>query len=435
MAETRKRVVILGGGFGGVECAKALRDAPVDVVVIDRQNHHLFQPLLYQVATAGLASTNIAWPIRAILNGEKRCRVLMAQVEDVDMRSREVIHTLGRTPFDILVLATGMTHSWFGHDEWAEHALGLKTLDEAQRIRSRVLGSFEEAEAVSDEEERARLLTIVVIGGGPTGVEMAGSLAELAHRALARDFRNIDPTKAQIVLIEAEPRLLSGYPEDLSAVAQKSLEQMGVRVMTGTRVQGLDAHGVTTHDATIPSKTVVWAAGVRATPVATWAGVEPAKGGRIEVDDWCRVPGLEGVFAIGDVTSMKQDGKYLPGVAQVAMQQGTFVGKVIRAQLEDKPLPKPFRYKDRGSMATIGRSSAVAVVWGRHFSGFIAWVMWLFVHLVFLFSFRNRVQVFMQWVAAYVNYSRGARVILRPENMPTDVGVGPSNRPEHASRA
>lgn len=410
---TKPRVVIIGGGFAGLECAKSLADAPVEIVLIDRQNHHLFQPLLYQVATAGLAAPNIAWPIRSILRKQSNVQVLMAEVDGINWAERRVLHDQGATSFDWLVLATGMTHGWFGHDEWSRYAVGLKSLEDAQQIRSRLLTCFEEAEAATDENAKRMLLTSVVIGGGPTGVEMAGSMAELANRTLVEDFRRIDPRSARVVLIEAGPRLLNGFPEDLGEEARQRLEAMGVRVLTGTRVQDIRQNVVLTEEGPFHAGTIVWAAGVHGTPAAEWLGLEPDRLGRIQVDGRCRVIGRPGAFAIGDIARVVEIEPPLPGVAQVALQQGDYVADVIRAEALGRTPPEPFRYHDKGSMATIGRSAAVAVIGKRKFKGFIAWALWLFVHLISLFSFRNRAMVFMQWVIAYVNYSRGARLILR----------------------
>ncbi|MBS1709894.1 MAG: NAD(P)/FAD-dependent oxidoreductase [Armatimonadetes bacterium] len=399
-----RRVVVLGGGFGGLKCAQALARADVEVTVIDKANHHLFQPLLYQVATAGLSPANIAWPIRNILRHQDNVTVLMAEVTGIDTAGKLVRHSEGETPYDTLVVATGSRNAYFGHADWTEHTLGLKDIDDALAMRNSVLRAFEEAEAQPDAQARLPYLTFVVIGGGPTGVEMAGALAELAKRAMASDFRHIDPTHARVVLIEAGDRLLSTFPEDLSAKAAASLRGLGVELRLGKRVQKIGDGYVCLADDQIFTKNVVWAAGMEATPAAIWLGVTPGHGGRVVVDDHLRVVGLEDVYAVGDVAEVQ--GQELPGVAQVAMQGGRYVaGQIVT------PTDEPFVYRDLGTMATIGRKAAVAVIGRAKLSGFVAWTSWLSLHLVMLAVFRNRVIVFFQWIAAYLTYQPAARLI------------------------
>ncbi|MBX3111530.1 MAG: NAD(P)/FAD-dependent oxidoreductase [Fimbriimonadaceae bacterium] len=399
-----KKVVILGAGFGGMKCAQALARADVRVTVIDKTNHHLFQPLLYQVATAGLSAANIAWPVRSILRRQANASVLMAEVLSVDTDAKVVHHSEGETPYDVLVVATGSRNAYFGHDDWAAHTLGLKDVDDALALRNSVLRSFEEAEAKPDGDARLPYLTFVIIGGGPTGVEMAGSLAELAKRAMAGDFRRIDTTRARVVLVEGGDRVLPTFPPDLSAKAEQSLRHLGVEVRLGKRVVAIGDGYVCLPDDQIFSRNIVWAAGMAATPAAVWLGVSPGRGGRVVVDDHLRVVGLDGVYAIGDVAEVR-DGD-LPGVAQVAMQGGRHVaGEIVHGA------GKPFVYRDMGTMATIGRKAAVAVIGGAKLSGAVAWAAWLTLHLAMLAVFRDRLIVFLQWVAAYFTFQPAARLI------------------------
>lgn len=403
-----ERTVVIGGGFGGLACARRLAKNGKDVLVIDKQNHFLFQPLLYQVATAGLSPANIAWPIRSLLARYPNCSVLLAEVAGIDVERKVITHSEGETRYDNLVIATGATHGYFGHDEWERHASGLKTLQDATFLRSRILTAFEEAEASDNEEDRKSWMTIAIVGGGPTGVEMAGSLAELTRRTLAKEFRNIDPTKARIVLIEAR-RVLGEFPATLSDAAVESLIGRGVEVLIGQAVTGVVDNGLQLGDQFLASRTIVWAAGVKASPAAKWLGVDADRAGRILVDDHCRVSGRESVYAIGDVISFPtSNGQPLPGTCPAAMQQGDYVARLLL-----KHETRAFVYKDKGILATIGRSSAVAKLGKLEFSGFPAWALWSGLHLWTLLSGQSRVLVFLQWISAYFSYSRGARLITR----------------------
>jgi len=396
----RTKVVVVGGGFGGIAVAKQLRNAAFDLTIIDRQNHHLFQPLLYQVGTAGLSPANIAWPIRSIFRKQKNVRV----VESIDVVGKVVHYNGGEEPYDVLVVATGMTHGWFGNSDWAEYAIGLKELSEATEIRNRILEEFERAETDGTEK-----ISLVVIGGGPTGVEMAGSIAELARRILPDDFRSFDPEKTEIFLIEAGSRLLSGFHEELGARALSDLRKMGVTVLFGQPVTKIDADGLEMGDRRIDSRVVVWAAGVSGTPVGKWLNAPIDRQGRVLVDGHCQVPFMPDVYVIGDVAAFKaDDGTMLPGVASVAIQQGEFVGRRILGTDGGT-----FVYHDPGSMATIGRSKAVVERGNLRLTGLMAWLAWLFVHLIKLMGSRNRVMVFIQWVYSYLSYQRGARLIFR----------------------
>jgi len=420
-----KRVVIVGAGFGGLECAKALgRDKELEVIVIDRTNHHLFQPLLYQVATAGLAAPDIAAPVRSILSGHKNTRVLLGEVTDLDLEAK-VLRTNG-TPaelsYDWLVLGLGAKTSYFGHDEWEAFAPGLKTLDDAVEIRTRILLAFEKAETITDPEQRERLLTFVVIGGGPTGVELAGSIAELARKVLDDDFRTIRPEETRVVLIEAGPEILGSFGHELAASAKEQLEEIGVTVRTGSPVKTIDEGAVLLNDGTrFRAETVLWAAGVRATRLAAKVGSEHDRSGRVMVRPDCSVPGHPTVFCIGDMAhypavDAKGVSSPLPGVSPVAMQQGRYVAKLIQAEHAlteaQRRERKPFEYFDKGSMATIGRSRAIAKAGRIEMRGFVAWLAWLFVHLIFLVGFKNQVTVLINWVWQYVAFKRGARVIM-----------------------
>jgi NADH dehydrogenase len=409
-------VVIVGGGFGGLFAVRALARMPVQVTVIDRRNHHLFQPLLYQVATAGLNPSDIAYPIRSILRKQANTRVLLAAVTAVDVADRTVVLDDGeRLSYDHLILATGATHAYFGHDEWAAHAPGLKTIEDALDIRRRVLSAFEAAERASGADGRQAQLTFVVIGGGPTGVELAGAISEIAVRTLTRDFRSIDPTTARVVLVEGLDRILSTYPETLSAKATVQLERLGVEVRTRCRVTGLDAQGVTTTAGRIEAQTVLWAAGVAASPLAQSLGVPLDRAGRVLVEPDLSVPGHPEILVIGDLAAVVQaDGTPVPGVAPAAMQGGRHAAAVVEADLGGRPR-STFRYRDKGSLATVGRSSAVAD-FGRHlrFSGFPAWVLWWLVHLMYLIGFRSRLLVWFGWAWQWLTFQRGARLITGP---------------------
>ncbi|HZF77292.1 MAG TPA: NAD(P)/FAD-dependent oxidoreductase [Acetobacteraceae bacterium] len=409
----RPRVVILGAGFGGLEAARSLARAPVDVTVVDRHNHHLFQPLLYQVATAALSPGDIAWPVRAVFRRQANVTVLMATVTGVDTAARLLLTAEGRTiPYDTLVLATGSTHSYFGRDEWAEVAPGLKTVADATAIRRRLLLAFERAEMTEDEAERRRLLTFVVVGGGPTGVELAGAMAELARHAMTRDFRHIDPRMARVVLIEAGPRLLATFPEDLSDYARASLEGMGVEVLATTRVTACDADGVSCGATRIEASTVVWAAGVVASPVGEWIGAERDRQGRIEVAPDLSVPGRPDIFAVGDlVAAVDGKGRPVPGNAPAAKQMGRHVGRLLAARAAGRPAPPAFAYRHHGDLATIGRRSAVVVLDSIRLKGRIGWWFWGIAHVWYLIGFRSRVVVSFEWLWSYLTFQRGARLI------------------------
>lgn len=407
----KAHVVIVGGGFGGLSTAKALAKAPFDITLIDRTNHHLFQPLLYQVATAALSPADIASPIRHVLNDQRNLKVMLGEVSGVDFARNEVITDERRVPYDYLVIATGARHAYFGHDDWAAVAPGLKTLDDATAVRRRILLAFERAEAEENAEERARLLTFVVIGGGPTGVEMAGAIAELAKRALASDFRSIDPRSARIILVEAAPRVLTPFDEKLSAAARRSLTQLGVEVRLGAAVTDCSADGVRLGDTFIPTRTIIWAAGVMASPAGRWLGAETDRAGRVMVRADLSVPGHPEVFVIGDTAAVTDEhGAQLPGVAPVAKQQGQYVAQALIARQEGRTVPA-FRYRDYGALATIGRSRAVAQFGKLKVSGLLAWLLWTVAHIYYLIGFRNRFAVALNWAWSYVTFQRGSRLI------------------------
>jgi NADH dehydrogenase len=411
--DTRARVVIVGGGFGGLQAAKALADAPVQVILVDRRNHHLFQPLLYQVATAALSPADIAQPIRSVLRGQSNAEVILAGVDAIDVAAKEVVldEDAGRLPYDYLILAAGANHAYFGHDEWAPNAPGLKTLDDATDIRRRILTSFEEAEREPDPARRKALMTFIVVGGGPTGVEMAGAIAEIARFSLARDFRHIDTRDAKVILIEAGTQLLAAFPDRLSRHALRDLERLGVEVRFGKPVTAIASGAVTVGDESIPANTIVWAAGVQASPLGRSLGVELDRAGRVLINPDLSVPGHPEIFVIGDMASLKDPrGRPLPGVAQVAMQQGAWAAANIVRAIEGKPA-RAFRYRDLGNMATIGRNSAVADIRGLRLTGFVAWLAWAVVHILNLIGFRNRVLVALQWLWDYLTFQRGARLI------------------------
>ena len=403
-------VVIIGAGFGGLTCAKALKRARVEITIVDRANHHLFQPLLYQVAMAGLSPADIAAPIRSILRNQKNVTVLLDEATDVDFNNQTVELRDSKLKYDYLVLATGGRTSYFGHDEWETFAPGLKDLDDAVEIRRRVLLAFEEAEKETDPERRRALMTFVVVGGGPTGVELAGAIAELSHFVLARDFRSIYPEEAEILLLEGGPKILPSFAPDLSKSAHRQLADLGVRVLTGAQVTGIDEHGVYLGAESVRSATVIWAAGVRATALTQRLGAPIDRAGRLLVNRDLTVPGHHNVFAIGDMTCLEQDGKPLPGVSPVAMQMGRRVAGNIQNDLAGKPYEE-FHYFDKGNMATIGRKAAIAEIGKLHLSGFMAWMAWLVVHIFFLIGFRNRFMVLFNWAWSYFTYQRGARLI------------------------
>lgn len=410
-SSARPRVVILGGGFGGLNAAQALAGVPVDVTLVDRTNHHVFQPLLYQVAMAGLSPAEIASPIRSILRGRPEVTVLLAEALRIDTGSRQVVLRDRAVDYDYLVISTGAQTNYFGHPEWARHAPGLKDLDEAIEIRRRVLLAFEAAERETEPVRREQLLTFVVIGGGPTGVELAGALAELARHALSRDFRSIDPSSAKILLLEAAPRLLLSFPEELAASAVEALKRLGVEVRTGSLVSGIDERGVHLGETFIPSSTVLWAAGIRATPLPETLGVPLDRGGRVLVEPDLTVPGHPEVFVIGDAACFAgPDGKPLPGIAPVAMQAGRFAARQIARSIAGQAR-ESFRYRDKGNLATIGRAAAIADLGRLRLTGFVAWAAWLLIHIVYLIGFRNRVVVMFTWFWSYISYGRGARLI------------------------
>lgn len=410
------RIVIVGAGFGGLAAAEALGGAPAQVTVVDRRNHHLFVPLLYQVATGALSPAEIAEPIRHLLRRHRNVSVVMDEVVGVDPAARRVrLAGGGELPYDRLILASGSAPSWFGHDDWARHAPGLRSLEDAQEIRSRVLGALERAESETDAARRRRLTTMVVVGGGATGVELAGSLIELTRHALKREFRRIDPADTRVVLVEAGPRLLPGMQEALSDYARRALERLGVEVRLGAMVEAVDAEGVTVAGERLAAAAVLWGAGVTASPAARWLGVEPAKGGRLPVEPTLEVPGFEGVYALGDTASCPgPDGEPLPGLAQVAKQQGAHLGRQLRHRLAgDGPL-RPFRFENRGDMATIGRNEAVADFGRRTLTGRLAWLLWGLVHVYLLVGFENRLLVTLRWLWAWATHRRGARIVLGP---------------------
>ncbi|MGB8063597.1 MAG: NAD(P)/FAD-dependent oxidoreductase [Candidatus Sulfotelmatobacter sp.] len=432
------RVVIVGAGFGGLNAAQALAKAPAQITVIDRKNHHTFQPLLYQVATAGLSPGEIAAPIRSILRGHKNIEVLMAEVVAFDLERQMVETPEFHIAYDYLIVAAGARHSYFGHEEWEKLAPGLKTVEDALEIRRRVLLAFELSERQAAEGVIASPLNFVVVGGGPTGVELAGTLAEISHHALAHEFRSIDPARTHILLIEGGPRILPAYAEDLSRSAQEQLNHLGVEVRTSTMVTRVEAGAVDIGDTRLPATVVLWAAGVAASPLGKKLGVTVDRAGRVPVQSDLSLAGHPEVFVIGDLAEAKDErGNMLPGVAPVAMQEGNFVAKVIREELEGKrgtSSPRPrFHYWDKGSLATIGRAAAVAEFGKIHISGFMAWLSWLFVHILFLIGFRNRLLVFIQWAWSYVTYERGARLITGSTFLPGWSDAAPSNAPAGAT--
>lgn len=440
------RVVIVGGGFAGMNAAMGLRRAKVRATLLDRRNFHLFQPLLYQVASGGLSPANIASPLRQLFSRQRNLEVLLGEVQSIDVAARVVRLKNEEVPYDLLVVATGATHSYFGHDEWEANATGLKTLEDATLIRRKFLYAFERAERTTDPIERAPWLNFVVVGGGPTGVEMAGAMAEIANETLKHDFRRINTSDARIYLIEASAHVLDAYPEELSLHAEKSLEKLGVTLLLKSRVTHIDAdrvvylHEDQTHE--IPTKTCVWAAGVKASPLAKMLadqiGVAADRAGRIPVEPDLTLPGHPEIFVLGDMAAAKDEsGKQLPGVAPVAIQQGIYAAKVIRKRLEGGAAPKPFRYHDRGSLATIGRKSAVGLLFGKKFSGFLAWALWLGIHLMYLVAFENRMLAFIQWGWSYVTYNRPARLItgFTPDEWKTQAAPASKAVEEEAAAA
>ncbi len=428
----KPRVVIVGAGFGGLNAARSLAKAPVEITIIDRSNYHTFQPLLYQVATAGLSPGEIAAPIRSIFRSDKNIEVLMAEVTGFDLERRVVLTPDAEIPYDYLIVAAGASHAYFGHDDWEPFAPGLKTIEDALEIRRRVLLAFELAERQTATGESANPLNFVVVGAGPTGVELAGTLAEICHHVLAHDFRSIDPTRAHILLVEGGPRVLATYPDDLSRSAQEQLQRLGVEVRTSALVTQVEAGTVHLGQTRLQAAVVLWAAGVAASGLGKKLGAPVDRAGRVLVSPDLSVPGNREVFVIGDLAALKDEhGKMLPGVAPVAIQEGRFVAKLIRQEVAGAPpfsrTPReggdfdsrpPFHYWDKGSLATIGRAAAVADFGKIHISGFIAWLAWLFVHIFFLIGFRNRLLVFIQWAWSYVTYERGARLITGSTYLP-----------------
>lgn len=420
---TRPRVIVVGGGFAGLECVRALRGAELDVTLIDRKNYHLFQPLLYQVATAALEPADISGPLRQRLAGGN-VQVLMGEVQSVDVSNR-CLKLLDRSlPYEYLVLATGAGHSYFGHDDWAKLAPGLKTIEDALEIRRRILYAYEAAERETDPERQRAWLTFVVIGAGPTGVELAGALAEISRQTRRRDYANIDPRQARILLLEGLPRVLTAYSEALSAQARRSLERLGVEVHTGTLVEHIDGHEVRAQNLQVTARTVIWAAGVSASPIARSLGTELDKAGRVRVTPQLTVAGHDEIFVAGDLVNLKLDGKELPGLAPAAMAAGKHAARNILRASRGQPL-QPFRYYDRGSFAVIGRGAAVGVAFQKfHLHGWFAWLTWLAIHIAFLVGFRNRIAVLFNWAYVYLTGRRHAQLIVGPA--PLTEGAQPS---------
>ena len=427
-------VVIVGGGFGGLAAAKALHNAPTRNILIDRTNHHLFQPLLYQVATSVLGPAQISSPIRGILRKQKNTMVIMGEVTGVDKEQRCVfVSSTDRehvpVQYDYLILATGARHSYFGHDEFEKFAPGLKSLADALSIRNKILQAFEQAEAEEDVTGHRDLLTFILVGAGPTGVEMAAALAIFVHTTLRSDFRRIDPTSARIILLDAAPKVLGTFAPDLSAAAQKRLGNLGVEVRLGHAVEKVDEDGVTVGGERIASKTVIWTAGVAPSPVGKWLGVETDRAGRVRVQKDLKVPGHPEIFVIGDTMSLDQDGKPLPGVAQVAMQQGRYVGKLISRQLAGKSAPKPFRYFDKGNMAVVGKGYAILQSGKVRMHGLIAWFAWAFIHITFLAGLGLRISVLLQWAWLFLTGERGSRLIVEQTARPITAAAATASQP------
>lgn len=417
----RPRIVIVGAGFGGIAAVKALKGCDAEITLVDRTNHHLFQPLLYQVATAALSPADIATATRVLLRGHRNATILMSEVVGIDPdRHRVHLATGPDLSYDYLILATGAAYSFFGRDDWAQHTQVLKTLDDALAIRARLLGAFEQAEQSSDHDEIRSLLTFVIVGAGPTGVEMAGTIAELARTTLARDFRHIDPRQARVVLCEAGPRVLAAFPEPLSAYGKKALEHLGIEVRLGEAVREIDATGLMVGDVRIDAANILWCAGTAARPAARWLDADAARNGAVKVLPDCSVPQHPEIFAIGDVASFDgESGRPLPGLAPVAKQQGHYVGRVLKARLSGKFAPPPFRYRDQGTMAVIGRSRAIALLGSLRLTGFLAWLAWSLVHLMLLVDFRSRLLVYVNWSWAWFTYGRGARLLTAPLQLPS----------------
>ncbi len=414
---SQPRIIIVGAGFGGLAAAKALKNTPAEILLIDRTNHHLFQPLLYQVATSVLTPSQIATPIRSILRNQKNTTVIMGEVTGVDKDQKWVIvNDADRQnvpiAYDYLILATGASHSYFGHNEFAEYAPGLKSLSDAEAARNKILQAFETAEAEEDAAQHRDLLTFILVGAGPTGVEMAGALAILVRSTLKSDFRRIDPASARIVLVDMAPKVLGPFSESLSKAAKQRLEKLGVEVRLGHSVDQIDAEGIVIAGERIASKTVIWTAGVAPSPAGKWLNVESDRAGRVRVQPDLSVPGHQEIFVVGDTASLDQDGKPLPGVAQVALQQGRYAGKLIHSRIVSGPTPKPFKYFDKGSMAVVGKGFAVLQTGKINLRGFLAWLAWAAVHLQFLATSSLRLSVFIQWIWTYVTGQRGSRLIV-----------------------
>lgn len=426
-SDKRPHVVIVGGGFGGLYAARTLHNAPLRVTLIDRTNHHVFQPLLYQVATASLSPEQITAPIRSVLRNQKNTDVIMGEVIDVDTEAQKVILRDLSVDYDYLILTTGSRHSYFKHPEWEQYAPGLKAITDANTVRRNILLAFEAAEIEPDAQKRRELMTFVIVGGGPTGVEMAGQIAEMAHVTLAADFRHLNPHTARIVLLEGSPRILNTFHESLSAASQRYLEGMGVEIRTNKMVEKIDASGVTVAGEFIPAGAVVWAAGNMASPVGKWLQTETDRVGRVKVKPDLSAPGLPNVFVLGDAMVLEQDGKPLPGVAQVPIQQGKYIAKLLMRRVAGKPDLPPFRYFDKGNMATVGRKFAIydldelktpsgkRILGPIRMYGFFIWLMWIGVHVTYLIGFANRYLVLMQWAWSYLTFQRGARIITPDE--------------------
>jgi NADH dehydrogenase len=419
IVKQKPHVVILGAGFGGLAAARALAKDPVNITLIDKHNYHLFQPLLYQVATAALSPAQIAQPIRAIIRKQKNCITELAEVIDIDTK-RKIVLTQGQEiPYDYLIVATGATHDYFGHTQWHKTAPGLKSIDDATHIRRRILQAFEEAETVEDENLRRALITFTVVGAGPTGVEMAGAIAELARHTLKGEFRRIDPASARIILAEAGPHVLAAFPEKLSNEALKDLKKIGVEVKTGQMVNSCEAHQVIIGEEIIPCRTIIWAAGVKASPAARWLNAPMDKMGRVNVEPDFSLALEPNVFVIGDTASLHDAaGNLVPGLAPAAVQAGKYVAKVIHKRVINDPPPNPFKYFDAGTMATIGRGKAIALIRGFAFGGFMAWWTWGIIHLIPLIGFRNRIIVGLDWLWSYFTNTRGARLITAYKKHP-----------------
>lgn len=411
-----KKVVIVGGGFAGINAAKILvRNRDLEVTLIDRRNHHLFQPLLYQVAMAGLSPAEIAVPIRSLFSSNKNIRVLSGNVTDVDKENQKVITSFGEVEYDYLMLACGSKHTYFGNNQWEEHAPGLKTVEQATEIRRRVLAAFEEAERLTDRGKQKRFLTFVIVGGGPTGVELAGAIGEMSRFTLSRDFRNIVPQHTRIILVEAGPRILPTFSQELSDRAMRDLEKLGVQIWTNSMVSDIDKNGVQVGSERVEAATVLWAAGVRASSLGQKLGVETDRSGRVMIQPDCSIPGHANVFVAGDMAHFKmKNGGLMPGVAPAALQQGRFIAKTILNDLKGKPRGE-FAYLDKGQMATIGRSRAIAETGRLKIGGFLAWIAWLLVHIYYLTGFKNRFFVILNWAWSYLSFHKGARLIIQKE--------------------